>query len=355
MALIFFMKKNTITFCLLGGLLLVASCATPRMRPEWFDGLSRRIGQAEYVPLVNLCDIFRIAYEWDPLTGKHILYKDGVYLSFRPGERVIHVDGESRELPHPPLLAGGALLFPRELAELRWWERRESLWQELKTLYPPATFVIDKVVIDPGHGGKDRGTGGAFGILEKRINLEIARRLAGKLNDLGIETILTREDDTYLTLPERAWRANSSGADLFVSIHANAARDPRVSGAEIFYVSEKSDRSEMDPRVIDRANPLLSDLHSAANCRKSRELARAIGASLERFRRYDYRGIKGAEFFVLKWTDKPAVLIETGFLSNRIEARRLADAAYQDYLAGRIAEGILAYKAEYEQTRGFAS
>lgn len=325
------------------------------MKSEWFDGLSRRIGQAEYVPLVNLCDIFKIAYEWDPLTGKHVLYKDGIYLSFKPGDSAVHVNGEARELPHPPLIVGGAILFPRELAELRWWERRESLWQEMKTLYPPATFVIDKVVIDPGHGGKDRGALGAYGVLEKKINLEIARRLEKKLNDLGIETVMTRRDDTYLTLPERAWSANNSGADLFISIHANSARDPGVSGTEIYYMSESADRSDMDPRVIDRANPLLSDLHSAENCRKSRELARSIDGSFKRFRRYDSRGVKGAEFFVLKWTDKPAVLIETGFVTNRAEARRLAEARYQDYLAGLIAEGILAYKAEYEQTRGFAS
>lgn len=350
---------------------VVTSCATPGPRSKVWAEISQKIGAVEYVPIMKVCNLLKISYEWDALTQKHILYKSGSYLSFKTDDRYISINGEVRILSYPPKLVNGALMLPRELAELQWWKRKGTLWKEVRTLYPGSAFVIDKVVIDAGHGGKDLGAVGAYGLLEKKVNLEIAKKLREKLEFVGIKTVMTRNDDTYWTLPDRAWVANNSGADLFVSLHANSASDRDVSGTEIYYLSESvNDHERANQMVIEYGgtvdlnpdlpnkqseDPTLWDIINTENRQESIELARAINSSLKRYHWINNRGIKNASFFVLKWTDKPGVLVETGFITNRREARQLADPTYQDHLAGLIAEGIMAYKTEYERTRGFTS
>ncbi len=351
--------------------MLISSCATPGPNDKIWGEVSQKVGPVEYVPLMKACDLLNMSYEWDALTKKHILYKNGSYLSFKTDDRNISVNGNVKTLPVPPRVVNGNLMLPKELATLQWWKKKEPLWRELKTWYPGSSFIIDKIVIDAGHGGKDQGAVGTYGVEEKTIVLSIAKKLQQKLDEMGIQTVMTRDDDRYLTLPERAWVANNSGADLFVSIHANSAPDRNVAGMEIYYVSEEVDDQERASQMVvdystnaeanpDLPNkisqdPTLWDMINTENRQESILLARAINTSLKRYPPIKNRGIKGAEFFVLKWTDKPAVLIETGFVTNREEVRQLANPAYQDRLAGLIAEGIIAYKAEYERTRGFTS
>ncbi len=349
----------------------MSSCATSVPQAKVWNEVSQKIGSVEYIPIMSLCDLLKMNYEWDALTKKHILYKSGSYLSFKTGDCYISINGNVRVLANPPQLVKGNLMLPRELAELQWWKKKENLWKEIKVFYPGSAFVIDKVVIDAGHGGKDFGAVGAYGLQEKKVALEIARKLREKLQAMGIQTVMTRESDVFLTLPERAWVANNSGADLFVSIHANSAPDHDVSGTEIYYISESVDDLErasqmvveygstmdLNPDLPNKrsSDPTLWDIINTENRQESIELARAVNSSLKRYHSINNRGIKGAGFFVLKWTDKPGVLVETGFLTNRREAKQLADPTYQDHLAGLISEGIMAYKAEYERTRGFTS
>jgi len=364
------MNKYFSSFFLLGFTILFSSCATTPSPRAWNE-VTQRIGPVEYVALMDACDLLKMNYEWDALTKKHILYKNSNYLSFMTNDRNISINGNIRTLSVPPRVVNGVLMLPRELAEMPWWKQKENFWKEVKAVYPGSSFMVDKVVIDAGHGGKDRGAPGLFGLDEKNIVLEIAKKLEQKLRAMGIDTVMTRTDDTYLTLPERAWVANNSGADLFVSIHANSAPDRSVQGTEIYYLSETVDDDERaNQMVIDYGNtvevnpdlpnkrsgdPTLWDIINTENRQESIELARAINSSLKRYASIKSRGIKSAGFFVLKWTDKPAILVETGFVTNRQEVRQLADPAYQDQLAGLIAEGIMAYKAEYERTRGFTT
>ena len=351
--------------------LATSSCATPRPGSKVWSQVSQRIGPVEFVPVMKVCDLLNMNYEWDALTKKHILYKSGSYLSFKTGDRNVSINGNNKILAIAPRLINGNLLLPRELAELEWWKKKETVWREIKNFYPGHPFVVDKVVIDPGHGGRDTGAVGSHGVQEKDLVLQIARKLRDKLTAMGLETIMTRDDDRYLTLPERAWVANNSGADLFVSIHANYAADKDVSGTEIYYISEAVDdeerarqmaiefgtTAELNPDLPNKlsTDPTLWDMINTENRQESIELARAINSSLKRYVSINHRGIKSAGFFVLKWTDKPAVLVETGFVSNRHESRLLANPSYQDQLTGLIAEGIMAYKAEYERTRGFTA
>ena len=348
----------------------LSSCMTAPGPKAWNE-VTQRIGPVEYVALMDVCNLLKMNYEWDALTKKHILYKNSNYLSFMTDDRNVSVNGNVQTLSVPPKVINGVLMLPRELAELPWWRKREDIWKEVKAGYPGNAFVVDKVVIDAGHGGKDLGAPGFFGLKEKDINLEIAKKLEQKLRSLGIDTVMTRTDDTYLTLPERAWVANNSGADLFISVHANSAPDKSVQGAEIYYLSETVDDDERASQmVVDYGNRFelnpdlpnkrsrdatLWDIINTENRQESIELARSINSSLKRYASVKNRGIKSAGFFVLKWTDKPAVLVETGFMTNRQEVRQLADAAYQDQMAGLIAEGVMAYKAEYERTRGFTT
>lgn len=350
---------------------VLSSCATTPSPRAWNE-VTQRIGPVEYVALMDACDLLKMNYEWDALTRKHILYKNSNYLSFMTDDRNISVNGNGRTLAAPPRVVNGILMLPRELAELPWWKKYEEVWKEVKTMYPGNAFIVDKVVIDAGHGGKDLGAPGLFGLKEKHLVLEIAKKLEQRLRSLGIDTVMTRTDDTFLTLPDRAWAANNSGADLFVSIHANSAPDSSVQGAEIYYLSETAvdDDERAHQMVLDYGNRIdlnpdlpnkrsgdatLWDIINTENRQESIELARAINSSLKRYSSIKNRGIKSAGFFVLKWTDKPAVLVETGFVTNRQEVRQLADPAYQDHLAGLIAEGIMSYKAEYERTRGFTT
>jgi len=173
---------------------------------------------------------------------------------------------------------------------------------------------IRRVVIDPGHGGKDPGAISYLGHHEKDIVLQISRRLASILQRRGVEVIMTRRDDTFVELEERAAIANRADADLFVSIHADSHND-RVHQGFTVYVAR-----------------------SASNT--SRQVGRSLENTLSRIG-IPSKGLRSADYRVLVQTRCPAVLVETGFLSNPNEAAMLLDGNYQERIASAIAEGII--------------
>jgi N-acetylmuramoyl-L-alanine amidase len=214
---------------------------------------------------------------------------------------------------------------------------------------------VRRVVIDAGHGGHDTGAIGPTGVREKDVTLAIARRLARKLRDAGFETVLTRDDDRYLALDERTDLANARGGDLFVSIHANAhpRRDRR--GVETYVLNVANDRyakrlaarenGALDDGEAPEVRRILADLDAKASAAPSRRLAEAVQRELTagiRARYGDVRdlGVKSALFYVLLGARMPAVLVETSFLSNRVEERRLASARFQDEVAGGVARAV---------------
>lgn len=171
------------------------------------------------------------------------------------------------------------------------------------------------VVVDAGHGGKDQGTCSG-NILEKDINLAVAKKLAKKLKKSGAEVIMTRDEDVKIELEDRAAIANEENADIFVSIHCNYyEKDAGIKGLECYY-QESSEGGE--------------------------ELAERIVGEFESEDRVEVRGIKTAGYRVLRKTRMPAVLVELGYMSNRTECKKLTDEDYQDLLAEKIAAGILA-------------
>ena len=219
--------------------------------------------------------------------------------------------------------------------------------------------------LDPGHGGEDTGAKGARGLLEKDAVLELARCLARELEAAGMEARLTRTDDTLVPLWDRARIANQAGADLFVSLHLNAARARQAKGSEVYFLSlGKGDRDAAEfaaqenvsgsrapgPDPDNVVAGILDDLAQEAYLRDSERLAVAIQVQLNRLGGIRERGVKQAPFVVLKSAAMPAVLVETVFISNPREEAKLKDPAFLRKAAQAITQGIRHYFAAGEGT-----
>jgi N-acetylmuramoyl-L-alanine amidase len=217
---------------------------------------------------------------------------------------------------------------------------------------------IRRVVVDAGHGGHDPGAIGPGRVREKDVTLAMARRLASRLRAEGFEVVLTRNGDRYLALEERTALANTARGDLFVSIHANAHPRRNRSGVETYFLNVADDRYAA--RLAARENGLdaeeglgdvariLTDLDAKASADSSRRLAQLVQREVcggVRSRVGDVRdlGVKSALFYVLLGARMPAVLVETAFISNRVEERRLASPRYQDEVAAGIARAVTTF------------
>jgi len=224
---------------------------------------------------------------------------------------------------------------------------------------------VKRVVIDPGHGGKDPGAM-YRGLREKDITLDLARRVAAKLRKmLGVQVLLTRDRDTYLDLEERTAFANTRDADLFVSIHVNAAASHRLSGMETYFLNLASDEESM--RVAARENAtttrsisdlqvILNDLMLNSKINESNRLARSVHHGMLRAARKKAKindlKVKQAPFYVLIGARMPSILVEVGFMTNSKEYRLLSKKSYRDVVAQGIAEGIVSYAKELKRAGG---
>jgi N-acetylmuramoyl-L-alanine amidase len=224
---------------------------------------------------------------------------------------------------------------------------------------------IKRVVIDPGHGGKDNGAM-YRGLKEKNITLDISKRVAVKLRKLlGCEVLLTRNHDVYLALEERTAFANTKDADIFVSIHVNAAASHRLKGVETYFLNLASDEESM--RVAARENAtttrsisdlqvILNDLMLNSKINESNRLARQVHKNTlhragQNNRVRDLK-VKQAPFYVLIGAQMPSVLVEVGFLTNPGEHRLLSKSSYRNALARGIAEGIVSYAKRLKEAGG---
>ncbi len=215
---------------------------------------------------------------------------------------------------------------------------------------------VSKIVIDPGHGGKDFGAPGYVrGVHEKDIALSIGKRLAAKIEkELNLAVVLTRDSDRYLTLEERTAIANTENADLFISIHTNASRDHRAYGLETYFLNLATDEEAVlvaarenatSTKNISDLQKILFDLMHNAKVNESSRLAGQVQHSLvgkmkNKYSRIRDKGVKQAPFYVLLGAQMPAILIETSFISNERECKRLMDPDYQEHLCEAIIEGI---------------
>ena len=208
--------------------------------------------------------------------------------------------------------------------------------------------TVSRIVLDPGHGGFDKGATGPAGLNEKDVTLDIAKRAQPILQRAGIDVVLTREDDRYVTLEERTARANQLGADVFVSIHCNAAESHARHGVETYVLD--TTRDEIAQRVAARENgastQATAELGSIlANMRLAELLQKAAMASIKPAHADVLDGgVHYAGFYVLVGARMPAILFETSYISNPAEETRLASDDYKNRLADAIANAIRAYR-----------
>ena len=217
---------------------------------------------------------------------------------------------------------------------------------------PSLPLPIRTIVVDPGHGGQDPGTS-HYGLKEKHLVLDIARRLSAYLEQAGYTVVMTRESDQFIPLGKRPGAANRLRADLFVSVHVNANRNSRVSGAEVYYprLSTVAGTSAWPPAVMaaeigfasTTVKQVLWDLVLERTRFQSRRLASSVCRAVRDGLQVPCRAVKPARFVVLREAWMPAVLVEVGYVTNRTEASRLATAEYRQAAARAIAGGILSY------------
>jgi N-acetylmuramoyl-L-alanine amidase len=218
--------------------------------------------------------------------------------------------------------------------------------------------AVARVVVDPGHGGKDNGAVGSSGVKEKDVTLDVARRLAPVLVTSGIQVVLTRDDDRFVSLEERTAIANGFGADLFVSIHCNASETRTRRGVETYVLD--ANRDELAARLAARENAtsqaasaelasILGDLRLADQSQRSTRFARLLERAATSALGAKYGdavdgGVHRAGFYVLVGADMPSVLLETSYISNATDEQRLDSDEYRQLLADAIANAIRAYR-----------
>lgn len=217
---------------------------------------------------------------------------------------------------------------------------------------------IRKIVLDPGHGGKDPGAIGVGGIMEKDLVLAIAKKLAAKLkNELGIQVVLTRKDDRFVALEERTYLANAEDADLFVSLHMNASPNSEARGVETYYLNNTSDEAAM--RLAARENGsarknvsdlqfILSDMTQNMKLEDSITLAHrlqksVVGGMTKSIGEVRDLGVKKALFYVLVGARMPSVLVEMFFVTHRVEGLAMSREATQEAMVNSLFEGIQKY------------
>jgi N-acetylmuramoyl-L-alanine amidase len=291
------------------------------------------------------------------------------------------LDLDGVDLGEAPRVMAGEGIVSRVRAEATSTGSRVSLdvdgraWRRAFAMQDPFRIVIDvahhppgaasrarravaRMVLDPGHGGRDTGAVGPGGLKEKDVTLDVARRAASVLGAQGIEVVLTRDDDRFVSLEERTARANAFAADLFVSIHCNASESKTRRGVEAYVLD--TTRDEIAARVAARENAttqaanadlaaILGDLRLADQSHRSLRFARLLGraasSSLEaRYGDAVDGGVHTAGFYVLVGADMPGVLFETSYISNVTEEQRLGSDEYRQVLADAITNAVKAYR-----------
>ena len=225
---------------------------------------------------------------------------------------------------------------------------------------PPAPNAVHTIVVDPGHGGKDPGATGLGGLREKDATLLVAKELATRLRDRGFQVFLTRKKDRTMSLEERTAYAEGVGADVFVSIHANAAKRRSAHGIETYYLDKGHQRHSLrvaarengvSPSELDELQRVLAGLKVSEISSQSAMLAQTVHGSIVQGVRQTHGsvkdlGVKRGPFHVLFLSGMPSILVETGFVTHPREAKRLKSRLYRDVLAEQIARGLSRFRSE---------
>ncbi len=305
------------------------------------DGLLRRARAGQ-----NSRDVVRVVLDIDSLEGYKIFHLHD------PFRIVVDVRGTKTDDEREK----------KKIEELkkktRKGVRRVKLPDDKVSLARQLGLSVRRIVIDPGHGGKDPGCVYRGGIKEKDVVLKLAKRLALKVEErLGCEAVLTRVDDTFLPLERRTAFANMRKGDLFVSLHINAHRQAGIEGLETYFLNMATDEravlvaareNSTSEKNLSDLQTILNDLMLNTKISESSKLAHEVHQGMVRRLKRSYKGVKTlgvkqAPFYVLIGAEMPAILVETGFITNPTERKRLLSAPYLEALAEGIVEGMSSY------------
>ncbi|MBQ0051074.1 MAG: N-acetylmuramoyl-L-alanine amidase [Treponema sp.] len=304
-----------------------------------------------------------ITVYWDTLSSAGLLEKNGHQISFHAGDGFVLQDYKKLALADSPELKDGELLVTKKFME--------DAKKFFSTENTENGFKIGAILIDPGHGGKDPGAldthtinGKKVTVREKDVNLTVGKILYNKLKaaypDKNI--LMTRSTDKFLTLAERTEIANSvklkdKEAILYISVHVNSSLDKKASGYEVWYLSPGYRRTvlektgDVDKNLFTVMNSMMEEEYTTESILIAKFVMDGIQAQVGNLS--SSRGIKAEEWFVVKNSNMPAVLVELGFLTNEKEAKNLADNSYLQKISLGIFNGLSAFVTHFERSRGF--
>ncbi|WP_394184006.1 N-acetylmuramoyl-L-alanine amidase [Marinomonas posidonica] len=250
---------------------------------------------------------------------------------------------------------------PRILVELEYGKKKPAtIVKSLANISQEKRDIV--IAIDPGHGGKDPGALGQYKVREKDIVLSIAKELAKRINAVdGFKAVLTRSTDVYLKLRDRSRVAREANADLMISVHADAFTKASARGASVWALSLSGKSSEMGRWLAQQENSadlvggislddkdqllaeVLLDMSMNSTIQMSLNIGESVLGQMKGVAKLHKNSVQQAGFVVLKSPDIPSILIETGFVSNKTEAKNLSSRTYRVKLAASISKGVIEY------------
>jgi N-acetylmuramoyl-L-alanine amidase len=315
---------------LLGMALALLVTASAAYSFEW--GVKRIEGR-DYSSLKKIAEFYNLPQDFTPEDNSIYLNRGRRSLRAIRDNRELEINGVKHLLSFPVIERDG-----------EWWVSRMDLGKTIEPAFRPELIADIKpfttVILDPGHGGQDKGAVGRYEV-EKNFSLDVARRVRNELQKSGVNVLMTRNSDVFVELHDRAAIANAKQNAIFVSLHFNASPNAYAEGLEIFCITPRgSPSTEYDELLVrDMVQEYGND-----NELQSFTLANAIYHSLHGSLKMTDRGVKRARFAVLRLSKLPSVLVEGGFLSNPNDARRIATKDWRDTYAKAIATGILEYR-----------
>ena len=344
-------------FCFLSAVILTGCATVPKSTLPAYS-----LNGVTYYALIPFCESRGISWEYDTFTRIIRLHKGEHRINLRVGDDLVLIDQRAILLNRPVDMHAGTPVVPVKFQEIV-----DGLFKDEKIVPRqaaafPVSKRIKRVVVDAGHGGNDPGAIGRTRLKEKEVNLDIAKRLARLLKAEGVEVVMTRSTDKFIPLGTRVQIANNAKADLFISIHSNANHTRSMHGFEVYCVSSSVNNARRALSVARSAaldlkgaslashslelKAMLWDMLLAYDRAESIELARHICKSIGRNMDVRVIGVKDARFEVLRGARIPAVLVESGFLSNREEERKLKNGFYRQKIAESIMGGVSGYARE---------
>jgi len=335
------MRIPTRCFALLVLAALASGCSTP---PHPVDPPALHM-----VPVKELAKTLGLTVRGDVDGGMVVLSGDRGTIVFSPAVRGIVIGSEVRFRGHWVVIDGGRVSVPPNFVARcqPYLKPLQPKPRRVERPDPPRPEPRFRVVIDPGHGGRDPGALGHSGVREKDVNLSVARMVAADLQAKNVAVTMTRSTDVFVPLNERAAIGNRLGVDAFVSIHADWIGRRIVQGFTLFVVHTKPGYrdAERASRIAGECglDPATCCAVLARNRPRNQLLASRLRMQMKKISYGDDRGTRLGAFRVLERSLCPAVLIELGFLSNPGEERMLARRDYQQKLAAAVAHGILQF------------